>query len=85
LFNINTRTWEALAIYGQMPISRWSSIITQLDGDTKDDAEGFYLFGGVTINSYCKASLFNFHLLTKETSTGSGKKSLLEQIKQNAV
>jgi len=37
------------------------------------------------MKSYCKASLFNFTLLTKEANIGHGKKSLLEQIKQNAV
>jgi hypothetical protein len=28
IYNINRNTWEALAIFGQMPCSRWSHIIT---------------------------------------------------------
>jgi hypothetical protein len=37
IYNINTNTWEALAMYGQIPISRWDHVITHLNGDTRED------------------------------------------------
>ncbi len=74
IFNINSKTWEALAIFGQMPCSRWSHFITQVRGDTREDCEGFVMFGGVNLTSYCKSSLWNFTLHTNDKTKTPKKK-----------
>jgi hypothetical protein len=62
LFNINTKTWEALAIFGQMPCSRWSHFMTHVQGDTRCAKEGLIMFGGSTQKSYCRTILWNLVL-----------------------
>jgi len=63
IYNINRNTWEALAIFGQKPCSRWSHIITQVRGDTKDSEEGFLMFGGANLKSYCRTGLWNLKII----------------------
>ena len=74
IFNINTKTWESLAIFGEMPCSRWSHVITQVRGDSKEDEEGFIMLGGVNLKSYCSSTLWNFTLHDQDKSKFKARK-----------
>lgn len=73
VFNINKHQWEALAVFGQMPCSRWSHFMTKVNGDTDSAADGILIFGGVNIKSYCRSILWNFSLHEKEESQSPKK------------
>ena len=62
IYNINKNTWEALALFGQMPCSRWSHFISQVRGDTLEAQDGFLMFGGANLQSYCRSIMWNFSL-----------------------
>jgi Galactose oxidase, central domain len=49
IYNINKNMWEALALFGQMPCSRYSHFITQYYVDSNYETEGFLMLGGVNL------------------------------------
>ena len=57
IYNVNTNEWTALAMYGQMPCSRWSHIFLN---NRSHNPDGFFVFGGVNLNNYCKSRIFQF-------------------------
>eukprot|EP00347_Sterkiella_histriomuscorum_P022130 403331578 len=59
LFNVNLKEWQPLAMYGQMPCSRWSHVLT-MNGNSRGD--GFIVFGGVNLKNYCKSRLYQFEI-----------------------
>ena len=59
IYNINKKEWQVLAMYGQMPCSRWSHILT-MNGAGRGD--GFLVFGGVNLKSYCKSRIYQFQI-----------------------
>ncbi|CDW80498.1 kelch motif family protein [Stylonychia lemnae] len=61
MFNVVTNEWTALAIYGQIPTSRWSHGFTKLDDNGK-----FILFGGVNLKSYCKSRLYQVEIIPQQ-------------------
>ena len=54
--------WEALAIFGQMPCSRWSHTLSHVSGETKDSEDGFLMFGGASLKSFCRTLIWKFTL-----------------------
>jgi len=62
MFNILTRTWVSIAIYNDLPSSRWghSMVNTQSNLDSGGEEE-ILLFGGVNINTFCDPSVFKFN------------------------
>jgi hypothetical protein len=62
IFNINKNMWEALAIFGQMPCSRWSHTLSHVSGETKDSEDGFLMFGGASLKSFCRTLIWKFTL-----------------------
>lgn len=56
MFNVNTREWIAIGIYGQMPCSRWSCTISS-NGFSRGN-DGFLILGGVNLKNYCKTKLY---------------------------
>ena len=67
LFNLQTFTWESLAMFGQTPCSRWSHCMIAQDSKTNSASKGFLIFGGVNLTTYCKNKIqtFEFHELKK--------------------
>lgn len=61
LFNLNTYTWESLAMFGQMPCSRWGHSMVARSED-HSTTEGFLIFGGVSIQTYLKSQVYSFQL-----------------------
>lgn len=60
LFNTVTKQWMQLAMYGQHPCSRWShSMVAYKDSDF----DGFIIFGGINLRSYCQSNLHMFNIL----------------------
>ncbi len=59
IFNVNKSEWQVLAMYGQMPCSRWSHVLT-MNGSSRSD--GFLVFGGVSLRSYCKSRVYQFQI-----------------------
>ena len=66
LFNVATRQWTALAMYGLQPCSRWAHVIVP---NRTEHPDGFLVFGGVSLNSYCKADFHKFSILNWGQST----------------
>ena len=65
VFNCNQVSWEPLAMFGQMPCSRWShTMIPQ--SSTQAYHEGFILFGGVNLKAYCRSNFFTFSFSHKK-------------------
>ena len=64
IYNINKNTWEALAIFGQMPCSRWSHFIAPLHSENNDAEQGFLMFGGANLKSFCRTIMWNFSIYT---------------------
>lgn len=57
LFNTQTFEWEALAMYGQIPLSRWNHSLVSVEEDK------LLIFGGLNMNTYMhSSSLFAFEL-----------------------
>ncbi len=61
IFNLNKFTWETVAMFGQMPCSRWSHCMVAR-GYEQMSSDGFMIFGGVNLQNYCKSTLYNFQL-----------------------
>lgn len=59
IYNINRNTWEALALFGQMPCSRWSHFMAVVTGKAE---EGFLMFGGANLETFCRSCIWNFTL-----------------------
>jgi len=59
MFNVNLREWIAIGMYSIMPCSRWSHCMTT--NGTRND--GFLIFGGVNLRSYCKSKVYQFTIL----------------------
>ena len=65
VFNCNQSTWEPLAMFGQMPCSRWSHTMVAMS-NTQSYHEGFLVFGGVNLRTYCKSNFFTFSFSHKK-------------------
>ena len=67
LFNLHRLEWVALAMYGQMPCSRWSHCFSLNHGtgtsSSSGGIDGFLIFGGVNLKNYCKSRIFQFQFL----------------------
>ena len=63
IFNINLSTWEALAMFGQMPPSRTNHTMAALSD--LGNRTGFVIFGGTNQNAYCRNRIFQFTLMAK--------------------
>ena len=50
LFNTQTFEWETLAMYGQIPLSRWNHSIASVDDDK------LVIFGGLNMTTYMHSS-----------------------------
>ena len=67
IYNCNLETWEPLAMFGQLPCSRWSHSMLALNG-SQSAYEGVIIFGGVNLKSYCKSKFYQFTLGSKKDS-----------------
>lgn len=67
LFNINLSQWESIAMFGQLPMSRWKHAMVAMNSQqsTKD---GFMIFGGTNLSCYCRSKIFTFTMMNKKTS-----------------
>lgn len=54
LFDVHTYTWTSVAIYNQVPTSRWAHILCS-EGDKPGS---LIIFGGVNMASYCDTTLY---------------------------
>jgi hypothetical protein len=52
MFNIETKTWESVAIYGFHPEGRWGAAMSTLDSK-------LVVFGGSNLKGYCSSTLFS--------------------------
>ena len=59
IFNINQRTWEQLALFGQLPLSRWKHSMVAMNNDMSE-SDGFMIFGGANLRCYCRSKIFTF-------------------------
>ena len=50
LLNTQTLAWETLAMYGQLPLSRWNHSLVSLDDDK------LVIFGGLNMTTYMNSS-----------------------------
>ena len=50
LLNTQTFVWETLAMYGQVPLSRWNHSIVPMDDDK------LVIFGGLNMTTYMHSS-----------------------------
>jgi hypothetical protein len=66
LFSIEDREWSQLALYGLHPCSRWAHVIVP---SRSIQPNGFILFGGVNLTSYCKVKAFKFTIANFKDST----------------
>ena len=78
IFNVNTSTWESLAMFGQMPSSRWSHCMVPLQ-NSRQPNEGFIVFGGGNLKAYCHSQLYSFTLSNKK----AGKTGIAEKHRQS--
>ena len=53
-----------MAMYGQMPCSRWSHCFS-VNGTADYGCDGFFIFGGVNLKNYCKSRIYQFQILNK--------------------
>jgi hypothetical protein len=65
MYNVNRNEWIAIAMYGQMPCSRWSHCFTLNRGGCSGGIDGFLIFGGVNLKNYCKSRIYQFQILNK--------------------
>lgn len=65
MFNLNRQEWTAIAMYGQMPCSRWSHCFSLNRGGSSGCIDGFLVFGGVNLRNYCKPRMYQFQILNK--------------------
>lgn len=65
IFNVNKLEWTTLAMYGEMPCSRWSHCFTLNRGYSSGSVDGFLVFGGVNLTNYCKSRVYQFQILNK--------------------
>ena len=63
MFNVNKKEWVALGMYGQHPCSRWAHTLTS-NGSSRS-SDGFIVFGGVNLKSYCRTKVYQFEILNK--------------------
>ena len=74
IFNINKSEWQTLAMYGQIPCSRWSHICTLNRGGSNSIADGFLIFGGVNLKNYCRSRIYQFQILNSWYKPAKGVK-----------
>ena len=74
VYNCNLMAWEPLAMFNQMPCSRWSHTMIPLTS-TQSYHEGFIVFGGVNLKAYCKSKFYTF--------TFSHKKAIVDEKPNN--
>ena len=55
IYDIKSNRWAAIAMYGDIPGSRWGHRIVA--NDTK-----IMLFGGMNLSSYCESVLYDIHV-----------------------
>jgi len=62
---VNRQEWQALAMYGDVPCSRWSHCFTMNGGEGTGNRDGFLVFGGVNLRNYCRSKVYQFQILNK--------------------
>jgi len=73
IYNANRREWQALAMYGTIPTSRWSHTIC-MNGENRGD--GFIVLGGVNLDSYLKPKMHLFSILNSFIAGGEDDEKL---------
>ena len=53
-------TWVTVAIYGNIPLSRWGHQLFSCNTTSKLENK-LFLFGGVNLHSYCNSTIFEFN------------------------
>ncbi len=62
MFNILTKTWISIAIYNDLPTSRWGhQMVNTTHNLEAGGEEEILLLGGVGITSFCDTSVYKFH------------------------
>ena len=55
VYDVAANKWSTLAIYGDMPASRWGhSLVANQDK--------IVLFGGMNLNSYCESIIYDIYI-----------------------
>ena len=55
IYDITANRWSALAIYGDIPMSRFGCCLVA-------KKEKIVLFGGMNLNAYCESALYDIYL-----------------------
>ena len=55
IYNINLCQWEALAMFGQLPMSRWKHAMVATTDEISSVSNGFMIFGGTNLSCYCRS------------------------------
>ena len=76
VFNCNLLSWEPLAMFGQMPCSRWSHTMIALSS-TQSYHEGLLIFGGVNLNAYCRSNFYTFSFSHKKVTESNQLNDML--------
>ena len=66
IYNINLRMWEAVAMIGQLPMSRWNHSMVAQNDEMSMSREGFMIFGGTNLSCVCTSKIFTFDLVGKK-------------------
>jgi hypothetical protein len=74
LFNLNKMEWQTLAMYGDVPCSRWSHCFTMNRGEGSGATDGFLVFGGVNLRNYCRSKVYQFQILNRWYQAPKGSK-----------
>jgi len=58
LFDITSLTWMAVAIYNELPTSRWSHVLCAEQNSDDYESNKIIIFGGVNMQSYCDSVIY---------------------------
>jgi len=62
LYNVNSNCWLTVAIYGEIPTSRWGHCLTLQDSVKEDyQSNTLIIFGGINLKSFCDTSVYEIN------------------------
>lgn len=67
LFDITSLTWMAVAIYNELPTSRWSHVLCAEQNSDDYESNKIIIFGGVNMQSYCDSVIYELDFDERET------------------
>ena len=84
LFDILSLTWMSVAIYNQVPTSRWSHILCAEDHNQDYEGNRLIIFGGINQKNMCDSTLYEINIDEKSIVHFIQRgEYLIERVKQN--